>query len=373
MSPEMKATKRQIKTQFESGTNSIVTRSKCPTMKAPRLEDFSPIERAIIGLHNHHGSNIDDIIRFVLSVSRPNEAPVTKLMIMTQLKTLLKKGKLIKYGNNYKLALPRALPPRMTAITSITNCGHFMHIVVLTYSWIQVQELGFTFDNIQDKLNEIRLMSTTHFFELTAVDLKKPNVLKSTPVPMRLQPNVLKSTPVPMRLRCYGITKPSAQDVHPVEYVNIAHYFAVLTDGETGVLYNAYGSDLTKNPGYSMNINLEKFYEFIIVSNDPEGNIEKKKTGYKYYFLRNEIDYLDEEEGRIITVGDRHEYEEFVSGEPNLRIYEIDGYQKKVQEALKALINAPEPPRGGQKRKSKRKKRSRRTRRRKTNQNPTQT
>jgi len=233
-------------------------------------------------------------------------------------------------------------------ITSITNCGYFMHIVVLTYSWILWKEQNPNTSSHVKALNNIRGIAPTTFFKPDIINLIKPAPLI----------NSLYKT----KLHCYAITKPNSDNT---TMVAIAHYFAVLTNGVTGVLYNAYGSDLTKNPGYSMNINLEKFYEFIIVSNDPEGNIEKKKTGYKYYFLRNEIDYWDEEDQVLIKAGVRDEYRNFVVEEPNLRIYEIDGYQKKVQEALEALINAPEPPRGGQKRKSKRKKRSRRTRRRK--------
>jgi hypothetical protein len=191
--------------------------------------------------------------------------------------------------------------------------------------------------------------------------------------------------------------------------VAIAHYFAVLTDGVNGILYNAYGSELTKNPGYSMSINLDDFFKFMTTCNNPEsGNREDRKDGYNEYFLKNSIKFWDEEENKWVHPGQKDEWIEFVSGEPNLRIYEIQNYQQTLQQKIEELVklattasqpsnpatpfpSAPIPngergiKRGGpaadqpsskkqatggakkpkQKRKSKRKKRSRRTRRRK--------
>lgn len=345
---EIKRTKQEIKNQLETGQNSIVTRSKCVYSSSGSCCYFNLIRLAIIALKEIGGSSIEKISMFVSAnngVMATN--PDTFNLIRETIHTAVQSGKLIQNNNLFELAPPRSLKPNMTVITSITNCGNFMHIVVLTYSWIQLQNRDIKFDAIQPKLDEVRLMTITSFFKLSTDYLIKPQPL---------------NTPT-MQLRCYGITKPTSIGNG---LVTIAHYFAVLTDGETGILYNAYGSDLTKNPGYSMDINIGAFSNFIRICNNEElASDDRKRYLYHKYFLANSVDFWDDEEQITVAARERDEYEEFVSGEPNLRIYEIDGYQKKVQEALKALINAPEPPRGGQKRKSKRKKRSRRTRRRK--------
>jgi hypothetical protein len=262
---------------------------------------------------------------------------------------------------------------RTSVISSITNCGTFMHIIALTYSWIKLQEKeamvpdSIKYVGLQANLDKVRLMLPADFFNLIDGNLKRPESLQDA---------------TSMCLRCYGITKPKKEDQK--KYVTIAHYFAVLTDGETGVLYNAYGSDETKNPGYSMEIDLVKFFKFIKAMNSKEGSAIIKRNGYNDYFLRNEIDYFDDDDGCIVKVGDRDEYTKFVLTETDLKIYEIENYQENVQKKLSTLITlikATEPPAiektvtGGktpkrnpkrkQKRKSKRKRRSRRTRRRK--------
>jgi hypothetical protein len=280
---------------------------------------------------------------------------------------------------------------KITVISPITNCGYFMHIVVLTYNWIKydgAKEIS------TDAIINTRDLNPTNFFNLDAGSLIPPTDLKG---------------PYSTELRCYAITKPHSDGT----MVAIAHYFAVLTDGVNGILYNAYGSELTKNPGYSMRINLDNFKEFMTTCNNPEsGNREDRKDGYNKYFLKNSIKYWDEEEKKWVHPGQKDEWIEFVSGEPDLRIYEIQNYQQTLQQKIEELVklattasqlsnpatpfpSAPIPlptaergtkreeigpaadqpsskkqARGGakkpkQKRKSKRKKRSRRTRRRK--------
>jgi hypothetical protein len=239
-------------------------------------------------------------------------------------------------------AQQEALEQKRGVISSITNCGNFMHIVVLTYSWLQIQ-LKTDFINyveLQANLDKVRLMAPTDFFNLMDDYLKRPQSLKDASS---------------LGVRCYGITKPKKKDngekdngeKGPLPYSPIAHYFAILTDGISGVLYNAYGSDLTKNPGYSMEINLDDFSEFIEAINDqtdpPSPETKKiREDGYNNYFLGNEINYFDDEEGCIVKVGDRHEYNAFVLTEKNLKIYEIEKYQENVQKKLFELIKAPE-------------------------------
>lgn len=302
--PEMKEIEYKVKNQFESGSNSMVLRS-----------------RASVSLQEEDASHRDK-------------------------------------------------RQRTSVISSITNCGTFMHIIALTYSWIKLQEKEVDSINsvgLQANLDKVRLMAPTDFFNRSDDYLKIPEPLQDAS----------------MCLRCYGITKPKKVDDYDSDvqnkYVTIAHYFAVLTDGKTGVLYNAYGSDLTKNPGYSMAIDLAEFFEFIKAMNSNNQNDGKdviRNDGYNNYFLSNEIDYFDDDDGCIVKVGDRDEYTTFVLTETDLKIYEIENYQENVQKKLFGLIKAIEQtviggktpkrkPKRKSKRKSKRKKRPRRTRRRK--------
>lgn len=253
---------------------------------------------------------------------------------------------------------------KITVISPITNCGYFMHIVVLTYNLILSGKAVIP----PNAIINIRERCPTNFFNLDAGSLIPPTDLKG---------------PYSTELRCYAITKPHSDGT----MVAIAHYFAVLTDGVNGILYNAYGSELTKNPGYSMSINLDEFFKFMTTCNNPEsGNREDRKDGYNEYFLKNSIKFWDEEENKWVHPGQKDEWIEFVSGEPNLRIYEIQNYQQTLQQKIEELVkrgikrkeigpaadqpSSQKPKTGGakkpkQKRKSKRKRRTRRTRRRK--------
>lgn len=130
------------------------------------------------------------------------------------------------------------------------------------------------------------------------------------------------------QLLCYCITKPSLEgmSIHTP-----AHYFAVLTDGSArGYLYNAYGSELTKNPGYGLSIDMPSFYKFI-------KNAVTDADGYHKYFLANKISYLDDDFNRIESDG-HDEFTEFVIEHPDLRIFLLNNYQTQVQTLLRTYI-----------------------------------
>jgi hypothetical protein len=315
---------------------------------------------------------------------------------------------------------------KVHVISSTTNCGNFMHYVVVVFCWI-LRQKGWKPKNVTvtGVLEYMRIKSPTHFFPVKVVN-DLPGFEPGLKTPQ--QP----SRPLHPQLYCYAITKPVWEMIDPASgapyYYNtathetsndqaklsdmapIAHYFAILTNGTTSILYNAYGSDLTKDPGYFMEVQLKDFFKFITLCNKTglsQTELETKKQQYKLYFLANEVDYPGEDEFVTIRAKQMDELD-FIEQNPKLKIYEINNYTQIVCEhfniALDALDESPEAlthqkerienitpqnvfedfqrhttrrrkiqrsangggnPKRKQKRKSKRKKRSRRTRRRK--------